>query len=57
MREPLPLAMVQGAVLEFLRGRDDGVVFEAPAVNVSVSEPGRVTASPPPSPRPGAAGG
>ena len=28
MREPLPLATIQNAVLEFLRGRDDVVVFD-----------------------------
>jgi len=39
MSEPLPLATIQNAVLEFLRGRDDGVVFGAQAVNAYVSEP------------------
>ena len=39
MREPLPLATIQSAVLEFLRGRDDVVVFGAQAVNAYVSEP------------------
>jgi hypothetical protein len=39
MREPLPLAKVQEAVLEFLRARDDVVVFGATAVNAYVSEP------------------
>ena len=39
MREPLPLAAIQHAVLEFLRGRDDVVVFGAQAVNAYVSEP------------------
>jgi len=39
MREPLPLATVHQAVLEFLRGRDDVVVFGATAVNAYVSEP------------------
>jgi len=39
MNEPLPLANIQNAVLEFLRGRDDGVVFGAQAVNAYVSEP------------------
>jgi hypothetical protein len=38
MREPLPLATIQGAVLEFLRGRDDVVVFGAQAVNAYVAE-------------------
>ena len=39
MREPLPLATVHEAVLEFLRGREDVVVFGATAVNAYVSEP------------------
>src|SRR5215813_5005878 len=39
MREPLPLATIHNAVLEFLRGRDDVVVFGATAVNAYVSEP------------------
>jgi len=39
MREPLPLAVVHEAVLDFLRGRDDVVVFGATAVNAYVSEP------------------
>ncbi len=39
MNEPLPLANIQNAVLEFLRGRDDGVVFGSHAVNAYVSEP------------------
>lgn len=39
MREALPLATIQEAVLEFLRGRDDAVVFGAQAVNAYVSEP------------------
>ena len=39
MREPLPLATVHEAVLEFIRGRDDVVLFGAPAVNAYVSEP------------------
>jgi hypothetical protein len=39
MREPLPLATIQNAVLEFLRGRDDVVVFGAQAVNAYVGEP------------------
>ena len=39
MREPLPLATVHDAVLEFLRGRDDVVVFGATAVNAYVDEP------------------
>lgn len=39
MREPLPLATIQSAVLEFLRDRDDAVVFGAQAVNAYVREP------------------
>ena len=39
MHEPLPLATVHEAVLEFVRGRDDVVVFGATAVNAYVSEP------------------
>lgn len=39
MREPLPLATIQDAVLQFLRGRDDAVLFGAQAVNAYVDEP------------------
>ena len=39
MREELPLATIHDAVLEFLRGRDDVVVFGAQAVNAYVDEP------------------
>ena len=39
MGEALPLATLQQAILEFLRGRDDAVVFGAQAVNAYVSEP------------------
>lgn len=39
MREQLPLATIHEAVLDFLRGRDDVVVFGAQAVNAYVSEP------------------
>ncbi len=39
MGETLPLAAIQSAVLEFLRDRDDVVVFGAQAVNAYVSEP------------------
>ena len=39
MREQLPLATIHDAVLEYLRGRDDVVVFGAQAVNAYVSEP------------------
>lgn len=38
-QEPLPLATLHNAVLEFLRDRDDVVVFGAQAVNAYVSEP------------------
>ena len=39
MREQVPLATIHEAVLEFLRGRDDAVVFGAQAVNAYVGEP------------------
>ena len=39
MREPLPLATIQDAVLEFLRGADHAVLFGAQAVNAYVDEP------------------
>lgn len=39
MRETLPLAKIQNALLEFLRGRDDAVMFGAQAVNAYVEEP------------------
>ena len=39
MGEPLPLATIHDAVLEFLRGRDDAVLFGAQAVNAYVDEP------------------
>ncbi|MEA2205956.1 MAG: hypothetical protein QOE77_2732 [Blastocatellia bacterium] len=39
MREALPLATVHEAVLDFLRRRDDVVVFGATAVNAYVGEP------------------
>jgi len=38
MREPLPLAMIQEAVLEFLRGREDTALFGAQAANAYVDE-------------------
>ncbi|MFQ5424963.1 MAG: nucleotidyl transferase AbiEii/AbiGii toxin family protein [Phycisphaerae bacterium] len=38
MREPLPLATIHGAVLEFLRGRDDAALYGAQAVNAYVDE-------------------
>jgi len=39
MREALPLATIHAAVLEFLRGRDDAVLFGAQAVNAYAKEP------------------
>lgn len=39
MGERLPLATIQNAVLEYLRGRDDIVLFGAQAVNAYVTEP------------------
>lgn len=39
VREELTLAAIQGAVLEFLRGRDDVALFGAQAVNAYVPEP------------------
>lgn len=39
MNEPLPLSKIQEAVLEFMQGRDDVVLFGAQAVNAYVSEP------------------
>jgi hypothetical protein len=38
MRESLPLATIHDAVLEFLRGRDDAVLFGAHAVNAYVDD-------------------
>lgn len=38
MREPLPLALVHDAVLEFLRDREDAALFGAQAVNAYVDE-------------------
>jgi hypothetical protein len=38
MREPLPLATLQDAVLEFLRSRSDAALFGAQAVNAYVDE-------------------
>jgi len=38
MQEPLPLATIQEAVLEFLRGRKDAVLFGAQAVNAYIEE-------------------
>ena len=39
MQETLALATIQDAVLDFLRGRKDAVVFGAQAVNAYVDEP------------------
>lgn len=39
MHESLPLAKIQTAVLEFLQGRSDAVLFGAQAVNAYVDEP------------------
>lgn len=39
LHEPLPLATLHEAVLEFLRDREDAVVFGAHAVNAYVHEP------------------
>lgn len=39
MGEQVPLASIHDAVLEFLRGREDAVLFGAQAVNAYVSEP------------------
>ena len=39
MNEPLPLATMQDGILEFLRGRQDAVLFGALAVNAYVDEP------------------
>ncbi len=39
MKEPLPLARIHDAVLDFLRNRDDAVLFGAQAVNAYVDEP------------------
>ena len=36
-QEPLPLSTIQNAVLEFLRGRHDVVLFGAQAVNAYVA--------------------
>jgi len=39
MNEPLPLATIHAAVLDFLRDRDDAALFGAQAVNAYVDEP------------------
>jgi hypothetical protein len=38
MKEPLPLARIHDAVIDFLRNRDDAVLFGAQAVNAYVDE-------------------
>lgn len=38
MREPLPLATIHDAILDFLRDRDDAVLYGAQAVNAYVKE-------------------
>jgi hypothetical protein len=37
MAEPLPLATIHDAVLDFLRRRNDAVVFGAQAVNLTLT--------------------
>lgn len=39
MGEKLPLATIHDAMLKFLRGRDDAVLYGAQAVNAYVNEP------------------
>jgi hypothetical protein len=39
MHDPLPLSKIQEAILEFLQGREDTVLFGAQAVNAYVDEP------------------
>ena len=39
MAEPLPLATIQQTVMDFLKERDDAVVFGAQAVNAYVAQP------------------
>lgn len=39
MKESLALATIQNAVIDFLRGRNDAVLFGAQAVNVYVDQP------------------
>ena len=39
MREPLPLARIQDSILDFLRNREDAVLFGAQAANAYVDEP------------------
>ena len=39
MNEPVPLVTIQAAILEFLRSREDAVLFGAQAVNAYCDEP------------------
>jgi hypothetical protein len=39
MQEPLPIGTIQVAVLEFMKGRTDAVLYGAMAVNAYVNEP------------------
>ena len=39
MSETLPLSKIQAAILEFLQGREDAVLFGAQAVNAYTSDP------------------
>ena len=39
MKEPVPLAVIQAAILELLRSRKDAVLFGAQAVNAYCDEP------------------
>ena len=39
MKEPQPLTTIQNAVIDFVRGHRDVVLFGAQAVNVYVNEP------------------
>jgi hypothetical protein len=39
MNEPAPLAVLHNSILEFLRGRQDAVLFGAQAVNAYIDEP------------------
>jgi hypothetical protein len=39
MRDPLPLARIHDAILDFLRNREDAALFGAQAVNAYVDEP------------------
>lgn len=39
MKEPFPLSRIHDAVIDFLRNRDDAVLFGAQAVNAYVDEP------------------